>query len=238
MADAIRYQVSDNVAQITLDDGKVNAMALAFFEGLNAALDRAERERPGAVVITGRTGCFSAGLDLKLLPTLQPAELARTLIAFGRTMLRVFTFPIPTVAAVSGHAIAGGAMLAFGCDLRFMAEGRFRLHLNEVAIGLALPTWAIVLAQAAVPPRFHTEAILHARAYSPEDALERHIVHGVVRPAERVVEEARVAATSLTALDQTAYAISKARHRAMVVGWALEQLETEVGALPSRAAIK
>ena len=238
MADTIRYQVSDNVAQITLDDGKVNAMALAFFEGLNAALDRAERERPGAVVIAGRAGVFSAGLDLKLLPTLPPAELARTMVAFGRTMLRVFTFPIPTVAAVTGHAIAGGAMPAFACDLRFMAEGPFRLHLNEVAIGLALPTWAIVLAQAAVPPRWHTEAILHARPYSPEEAFERHIVHGVARPAERVVEEARAAAVPLAALDQTAYAISKSRHRAMVVKWAAEQLEAEIGALPSRATIK
>src|SRR5213594_4156202 len=238
MADTISYTVDGNVARITLDDGKVNAMSLPFFEALGAALDRAEREKPGAVVITGRPGYFSAGLDLKLMPTLAPDVLQRMLLAFGRTMLRVFTFPIPTVAAVSGHAIAGGAMLAFACDARFMADGAFRLHLNEVAIGLALPTWAIVLAQAAVPPRWHTEAILHARAYSPEEALERHIVHEVVRPAERVVAEARAAAAPLAALDQTAYATSKARHRAMAVKWAAEQLETEIGALPSRAAIK
>src|SRR5438128_2490695 len=64
MADTIRCEVSDNVAQITLDDGKVNAMALAFFAGLNAALDRAEHERPGALVIAGRAGVFSAALDL------------------------------------------------------------------------------------------------------------------------------------------------------------------------------
>src|SRR5437867_4558248 len=184
MADTIRYGVSDGVAQITLDDGKVNAMALAFFEELNAALDRAERERPGGVVIAGRAGVFSAGLNLKVLPTLPPDELRTTMLAFGRTMLRVFTFPIPTVAAVSGHAIAGGAMLAFACDLRFMADGAFRLHLNEVAIGLVLPTWAIMLAQSAVPPRWQTEAILHARAYAPTEAAERAIIDGVVAPGE------------------------------------------------------
>src|SRR5436190_23058309 len=220
MTDRISYAVDGNVARITLDDGKVNAMSLPFFEALGAALNRAEREKPGAVVITGRPGYFSAGLDLKLMPTLAPDELQRMLLSFGRTMLRVFTFPIPTVAALTGHAIAGGAMLAFACDLRLMAEGPFRLHLNEVAIGLALPSWAIVLAQAAVPPRFHTEAILHARMYSPEEALERSILHGVVRPAERVAEEARAAAAPLAALDQAAYAISKARHRAMVGKWA------------------
>src|SRR5438876_11846225 len=86
MADTIRCEVSDNVAQITLDDGKVNAMALAFFAGLNAALDRAEHERPGALVIAGRAGVFSAGLDLKVLPTLAPDALERTMIAFGRTI--------------------------------------------------------------------------------------------------------------------------------------------------------
>src|SRR5207302_9418807 len=123
----------------------------------NAALDRAERERPRAVIVTGRPGFFSAGLNLKILPTLAPDDLRRTMLAFGRTMLRVFTFPIPTVAAMSGHAIAGGAMLAFACHLRYAADGAFRLHLNEVALGLTLPTWAMILAPRAVPHRWHTD---------------------------------------------------------------------------------
>ena len=235
MTTSITYALKEDVAEITLDDGKVNAMALPFFEGLGAALDRAERDRPGAVVIAGRPGVFSAGLNLKVLPTLPPAEFRTTMLAFGQTMLRVFTFPLPTVAAVSGHAIAGGAMLAFACDLRWMAAGPFRLHLNEVAIGLALPTWAIVLAQSAIPRRWHTEAILHARAYSPDEALERGIVDGVAQPAERLLDAARAAATPLAALDQVAYATSKARHRAMAVRWAVDLLETEASELPSRA---
>ncbi len=229
----ISYTIRDDIAEITLDDGKVNAMALPFFEGLNAALDRAERELPRSIVVTGRPGVFSAGLNLKLLPTLAPEALRETMLAFGRTMLRVFTFPIPTVAAVSGHAIAGGAMLAFGCDLRLMADGPFRLHLNEVAIGLVLPTWAIVLAQSAVPPRWHTEAILHARASSPGEALEREIVDAVV-PSAELVDRARALAEPLRALDQAAYAGSKRRHRAAVVEWATRHLETEIARLPSR----
>jgi enoyl-CoA hydratase len=237
MPDPIAYTARDTVAEITLDDGKVNAMTFAFFDALGAALDRAEKERPGALVIAGRPGAFSAGLNLKVLPTLGPDDLRRTMLAFGRTMLRVFTFPIPTVAAVTGHAIAGGAMLAFACDLRVVADGPFRIHLNEVAIGLPLPTWAIVLAQSAVPPRWHTEAILHARAYSPDQALERGIVDAVARPASAVVEQAHTAATPLVALDQAAYAVSKARHRAMAVDWATDLLETEIARLPARPAI-
>jgi enoyl-CoA hydratase len=234
MADPIRYAARDGVAEITLDDGKVNAMALAFFTGLGEALDRAERERVRAVVIAGRPGVFSAGLDLKVMPTLAPEDLRRTLLAFGRTMLRVFTFPVPTVAAVSGHAIAGGAILAFACDLRVVAEGPFRIHLNEVAIGLALPSWAIVLAESAIPPRRRTEAILHARAYSPDEAAERGIVDAVARPAGAVVEQARAAAAPLAALDQAAYAVSKARQRARAVEWANGLLETEAARPPAR----
>lgn len=234
MADPVTYASRDRVADIVLDDGKVNAMALPFFDALNAALDRAEDERPGAVVISGRPGMFSAGLNLKLLPTLPPDELAKTMLAFGRVMLRVFTFPVPTVAAVSGHAIAGGAMLAFACDLRVAADGPFRLHLNEVAIGLVLPTWAIMLAQSAVPTRWHTEAILHARAYAPREALERGILDAVAAP-ERLLDDAHALAASLASLDQQAYAGSKQRHRAMAVEWARARLESEIAGLPSRA---
>jgi enoyl-CoA hydratase len=225
----ITYALRDKVGEITLDDGKVNAMTLEFFHELGAVLDQAEKDKPGAVLITGRAGMFSAGLNLKVMPTLAPNEFSRTLHTFGRTMLRVFTFPIPTVAAVSGHAIAGGAMLAMACDLRWVAEGPFRLHLNEVAIGLTLPTWALVLAQTAIPPRFHTEALLHARAYSPEEAFDCHIIHGVARPAETLLDAARAAAAPLATLDQAAYAGSKSRLRAVAVEWALGRLEAEHG---------
>ncbi len=232
MADAVTYAVDGNVARITLDDGKVNAMSLDFFQALNAALDRAERELPGAVVIAGRPGYYSAGLNLKLLPTLPAADLKTTLVTFGRTMLRVFTFPIPTVAAVTGHAVAGGAMLMFGCDLRHVADGPFRIHLNEVAIGLTLPSWALAMAYSAIPSRWRTEAMLHARPYSPDEALERGIVHGVSRPAARVLDDATAAAAPLAALDQKAYATTKARHRAMIVRWASDLLDAEMVGLP------
>ena len=234
MADAVTYETDERIARIILDDGKVNAMAPPFFEAFNAALDRAERERPAAIVIAGRPGYFSAGLNLKVLPTLPPDEFVRAMQTFGRTMLRVFTFPIPTVAAVTGHAIAGGAMLTLACDLRYVAEGSFRIHLNEVAIGLALPTWAIVIAQSGIPPRWHTEALLHARAYTPDEALDRRIIDAVARPADRVVEQATAAAASLTGLDATAYAVSKKRHRAMAVEWAERVLDSEIRPLPAR----
>src|SRR6185369_4963494 len=203
---SVTYAAQDNVATITIDDGKVNVMAAPFFRALNEALDRAERDRPIAVVLAGRQGAFSAGLDLKLLPTLSPPEFRDTILAFGEVMLRVFTFPVPCVAAITGHAIAGGAFLAFACDERYMADGPFKLHVNEVQRAMPLPTWALAIAQNAIPKRFHTEAILQARPYNPEDAASRALVTATVPPTESVVTRARQSAERLAGLDLNAYA--------------------------------
>ena len=154
------------------------------------------------------------------------------MLAFPRLMLRAYTLPMPTVAAVTGHAVAGGALLAYLCDLRFVADGPFRIHMNETAIGIPLPTWILTVVQGAITPRWQTEALLHARAYSPAEAKERGLVTDVV-PAENVVEAARAAAAPLTMLDTRAYALSKQRLRAMAVQWAEDRVEGEVVALPS-----
>ena len=233
----VTYEPRDGVATITLDDGKVNAMAMPFFAGLNAALDRAESERPIAVVLTGRPGVFSAGLDLKLLPTLTPPEFKQTITAFGELMLRVFTFPIPCIAALTGHAIAGGAFLAFACDERYFADGPYKLHVNEVARAMPLPTWALAIAMTAIPKRWHTEAILQARAYNPTEAAARDMVDAVVPPGESVEARARQAITRLAGLDQNAYAIAKSRMRERDVAWARKNLEAEAMGLPTRAPV-
>lgn len=234
MSDALRYEVDGDVARLTLDDGKVNAMSQAFFDALNAALDRAERERPAALVITGRAGVFSAGLDLKLLPTLSPDALQATLRAFGHTMLRVFACPLPTIAAVSGHAIAGGAFLMFACDRRLIADGAYKVHMNEVAIGLSVPSWAVAIASAAVPSRWHLEAMCFARAYTPDEALEKGMIDAVVRPAERLLDEANAAAQALAGLDRAGYALTKRRLRDQAIRWATPLVDAEMVALPVR----
>ena len=227
MSDAIRYTQADGIAEVVLDDGKVNAMDAAFFDGLNAALDRAERDVARALVLTGRAGFLSPGLNVKLLPTLPPAEYGRTLVSFGHTLLRLWTAPQPTVAAVTGHAVAGGALLAFACDHRVVADAALRIHMNETAIGLPLPTWAMVICQSAIPVRWQTEALLHARSYTPAEALERGMIDEVV-PPETVLERARTAAAALTALNRDAYAASKRRLRAQAVDWAKQHLEEEM----------
>jgi enoyl-CoA hydratase len=175
----IGYEHADGIARITLDDGKANAMSTAWFRELGAALDRAQADGAGALLVRGRPRFFSGGLDLKLLPTLSPAEMREMTETFASTFLRLYALPIPTVACVTGHAIAGGAVLAFACDARYATEGPYRIQMNEVAIGIPLPSWMLVIGESAIPATARNEALLHARGYAPAEALAHGVVGGV-----------------------------------------------------------
>jgi len=227
----MEYTPRGPLAVIQFDDGKVNAMDPAFFDELNAALDRAEREKPGALVLAGREGFFSPGLNIKVLPTLPPDELVRTLHSFGHTLLRLWTFPVPTVAAVTGHAVAGGLFLALACDQRVMARGPFRLHANEHAIGLPLPTWAQVITASVVTGAPYVHMMLHARPFGVDEALDLRLVDEVV-DAGMVISRAREVGASLAGLAQPAYAHSKTRLRRRDFDWATALVPKEMAGFP------
>jgi enoyl-CoA hydratase len=203
-------------------------MSVPFFVELDAMLDRAQADGARVVLFAGRPGMFSGGLDIKLLPTLSRDALRELSATFARTMLRVFQFPIPTVAACTGHAIAGGAVLAFACDRRFAAAGPFRIQMNEVAIGIPLPSWMLLIAGSAIPLRWQTSVLLHARAVTPVEAFERGIIDGVVDAGEDVIAHATANAADLLALSADAYATSKRRQRAAAVARVLELLDEEL----------
>ena len=210
----MRYESDGRITRILLDDGKANAMSVPFFQELTHLLDRAEGDGSSAVVIAGRAGMFSGGLDLKLLPTLSRDGLRELSETFARTMLRVFTYPLPTVAALTGHAIAGGAVLAYACDRRYALDGRFRLQLNEVAIGIPMPTWMAAVAGSVIPPHLHVEALLHAHAYAPPEAFANGMVNGLAAEGEDVLALAIEGCAHLAAFPRDAYATTKRRLRA------------------------
>jgi enoyl-CoA hydratase len=224
----IEYALDGGIARITLDDGKANAMSVPWFAELGAALDRAQADGAGALVVRGRPRFFSGGLDLKLLPSLSPAQLRELSETFARTILRVHGFPVPTVACLTGHAIAGGAVLAFACDARYATDGPFRIQMNEVAIGIPLPSWMLFIGESAIPATARNEFLLHARAYSPAEALARGIVDGLGATAEETERLANERARSLVALNRAAYAESKRRMREAGAARALELLRAEL----------
>src|SRR5213075_2654947 len=98
------------VAIVSLDDGKANALLVPEFQGLEAALDEVQKSNALSVVLTGRPGFFSAGLNLKALGAMSLEQKKELVAAMGSAVLKLFLFPKPIVAAVSGHALGGGAM--------------------------------------------------------------------------------------------------------------------------------
>jgi enoyl-CoA hydratase len=208
------YEIGkDGIALITMDDGKANAMDDAFFREMQQSLDQADKDQPKIVAIKGRPGYFSGGLNLKYIMTLSQNELGDFVFMFARTLLRVYALPIPTVALSTGHAIAGGAMLTFACDLRFIAQGSYKIQMNESLIGISLPTWMLIIANSAIPPQWRTEALLHAHAYDPEEAVKKNIFNGFLEDGDDVLTALKSSIEPLLNLNVTSYAATKKRMR-------------------------
>ena len=212
---------------IRMDDGKANAMDAAFFAGLDRAMDEAEASGCRGLVFAGRPGFFSGGLNVKTLPTLDPGQLKELHRSFAHTMARAALLPVPTAAACAGHAVAGGFILALACDLRLVEDGPFRLQMNEVLIGIALPSWVLAIAQPVVPPQRHTEVLLHGKAYAPKEAVAAGFFDELATPGSDLVARAKERLAPLASLNPQAYALSKRRMRGPAIERALALLAQE-----------
>jgi enoyl-CoA hydratase len=210
----INLSFENDIAHLNFDDGKANVLNAATLTALEEALVEAKAGK--AVVFSGREGTFSGGLDLKTLPRLPKEEFQSTLRQFGRFCQNLLTFPRPVVAAVTGHAIAGGTVLLLCCDHRIGEAGEFKIGLSEVPIGMPLPTFVLRLAEHGVSKRHITEAALHGRLYPPHDAERIGYLQSVVEPGHAVARAHQVAA-NLAALPNPAYLLTKTRLTSSIV---------------------
>lgn len=224
----IHYELDKEIALMTMDDGKVNAMDFLFFDEMGKAMDRLEGDGAKAAIIAGRPGCFSGGLDLKFMPSLSSTDLVAFLDLFARTMLRVFSLPIPTIAVCTGHTIAGGGILAFACDLRFVVDGPYRIQMNEMVTGIPFPSWMLLIGRSTIPAQGLTEIFLHAKTYSPKEAVEKEIFQGLIAKQEDGISFARAQTEHLKTLNRKAYSLSKERMRASEIEHSLELLKGEL----------
>ena len=219
---AVTLELRDGVAVVTLDDGRANAISHAVIEQLDAALDAAEDA--AALAIVGRPGKFCAGFDLSVVQQ-GPAAAAELMDRGARTALRIFEWPRPTVLGVTGHALAMGAVLLCCADWRIGTDGPFKIGLNEVAIGLAMPEFASELARTRVSTlRFH-ETVALARIYSPAEAATMGYLDELVDPD--AVGDAAVARAADLAdyLDARAFAKTRRTLRSPLA----EQLRNGLG---------
>jgi enoyl-CoA hydratase len=204
------------VTILRLARGKGNALNLELAVAFADALERLDRSAAGAGIITGQGSVFGAGVDLVALLEGGPAYIRQFLPLLQQVIARLATFPKPLVAAVNGHAIAGGAILMLACDQRLLARGTARVGLTEVRVGVPFPAWALEVARFTTPPQHLATLIGTGRTWLPEEALARGLVDELVEP-ERLLDRACEVAVELAAiLPDTFRATKMALRRPMI----------------------
>ena len=223
-SDLVAIERRDNVMVVHLDDGKANALSFAMIETIMAALAEAEADDDiGAVVIHGRDGKFSAGFDLSVMMADDTAAMF-TLVANGGELVRtIYGCGVPVVAACTGHALAAGALILLGCDHRIGADVPAKIGLNEVAIKMVLPDWALTIAGARLN-RHKQRAIMNARITGPAAAVDVGFLDEVVPEGELLDRAIAAAAELATTLDPGAYRGSVTAFRGATLATMDEQI--------------
>lgn len=217
-----------NVALIRMDDGKANALSYEMLAALHSALDTAEKDAK-AIILAGREGRFCAGFDLKIM--MSGFDAAAKLVGEGASLyMRLYDWGQPVVAACTGHALAGGALLLLVSDTRIGTVGEFKIGLNEVAIGLPLPILAQELARDRLSKRHLIAATLQARIHNPAEAVECGFLDEIVA-AETVVDTAVEYAKKLAGLPGHAYAATKSKLRGSTIAHIRNTLEDDMNRL-------
>ncbi len=224
MADEIvQYSLEDDVAVLRWDDGGANVVSLALCEQMNACLDRAEGEAK-SVAIFGRPGRFCAGFDLSVMKQ-GGAAVGELVTAGARLAVRLYSHPTPVIIGATGHALAMGAVLLCSTDARFGTRGEFKIGLNEVAIGMTLPPFAALLAEARLSPTHLQRAASLAEIFDPEEAVRAGFFDRVFEAD--ALEAAVLAEAKRTAsLDMRAHSGTARAMRADVIARIEKSLES------------
>ena len=201
------------VTLLSISHGPVNAMDIELVRAVTAVFAELAADPPGAVVLTGAGRAFSAGVDLHGFLAGGADWVAEFLPALSTLFETVFAFPGPVVAAVNGHAIAGGAVLACCADTRLMAAGRGRIGVPEAAVGVAFPRVALEVLADTVGAREAGRLVRGAATLLPDEALALGLVDEVV-PAESLVDRAvEVAGRLASSIPADTYALTKRQLR-------------------------
>jgi enoyl-CoA hydratase len=219
----------DGILTVTLDDGAKNALDIDTFEGLIAAFDGADDD-VDAIVVAGREGILTAGLNIKWMAAAGRGDIQRLLTTFGRAMIRIWTEPRPTVCAATGHAVAAGTMLAMACDHAVAAEGEFAWGLTETRIDFELPEFGILLARHNVGADHLEDLLLPGRRVDAATAVGVGFADELA-PSDEVVDRATAVARELAELPARAYAGTKHRLRGDDAATVLGRLQDDITAL-------
>ena len=203
----IDSKLVDGIAVVTLAYGKVNALDTDFCDALAARFAELRGGDAKAVVLTGQGKAFSAGVDLIKLSQGGADYIRAFLPSLHKLCETVFFHPKPVVAAINGHAIAGGCVLACCADRRIMARGPGRIGVTELLVGLPFPSLAFEVVRATVPARYLPEVTYSGATYETDAALARGWIDEIAEPGE-LLEDALAVAQELAALSPAAILFS------------------------------
>jgi len=197
-------------AVVKLSRGVTNAINMQLIGELADCLQAVNRDPAvrGLVLGSANDKFFSIGLDIPTLFDLTRQDFTAFCRAYSRVCLELYTLPKPTVAALSGHATAGGCIVALCCDYRFMAQGRKLMGLNEIKLGVPVPYLADCILRQLVGVRNARDIMDTGEFYLPEQSLAVGMVDKVL-PLEQLLPQSIEKATAIGALPQEAFAIIK-----------------------------
>jgi enoyl-CoA hydratase len=199
------------IAMATIAHGKANAFDLELSTAIARTIADFKTSSDTALVITGQNTIFSAGVDLVRVVEQGEPYIREFLPALGAAFEAVFACPKPIVAAVNGHAIAGGCILACAADYRVMARGAGRIGIPELRVGVPFPVVPIEIMRFATPHRVQM-LVYSGAVFSPDDAVRQGVVDAVTDP-ESLIEVAVAAAEGLAALPRAAFELTKRQVR-------------------------
>lgn len=213
MTDLVTYTLDNGVATIAMDDGKANVLSTEMIAQLDAAFDKAEAA-DAIVILTGREGMFSGGFNLKEMQA-GPKE-AMILTSKGSKLARrIMAFPRPVIAVSTGHTIAMGAFLMLACDYRIIAEGDYKIGLNETMIGMTMHNFGIELARYRLALNYFNRCVINAEIFNPKGAMYAGFFDRVV-PAEQLPMAGPMAGQMFGQLNAAAFRGTKLRSRKTV----------------------
>jgi enoyl-CoA hydratase len=220
----VRLESSNGTTLVRFDRPPANALDPDLVEELVAAAEELREARPRAVVLTGRKGFFSAGLDLKAVPSLDAEAQGELIMDVNRMVAGWYSLPHPVVVAVSGHAIAGGLILALCGDHRVGATVG-KLGLTEIRAGIPYPAAAIALVRAELSPPAARALVLRGELLEPAAALELGLLDELAEP-DALVARALEIAGELAGLPADTYARIKRQLRGDVIA-EIDRIVTE-----------
>lgn len=185
----IHLERQGSIAIVRMEHGKANAMDIEFFRDMNQRLHEIEKSDAKGVILTGTGKIFSAGVDLFRLLEEGPKYAHLFLESLDTGLLRIFNFPKPLIAAINGHAIAGGCILVCAGDYRLMGDGSGTIGVPERVVGVPFPTSALEIVRYAVPNQIMQELVYRGKTYGAVDALSKGLIDEIV-PQDKLVSRA------------------------------------------------